>query len=162
MLAIWLLISVANQIHDGSVLRPLHRLDLGSLVPSWTFFAPRPGVTDHVLVYRDLDESGATTPWRPLTSPVRPLRAAVWNPGKRIEKLITDCASVLTGPAAGQPPVAIEAEYLLLQRLVENAPHDCRAVATQFALLDVAETRRQPAARKLISSPAVPLGAPRP
>ena len=132
--AVWLIASVLNQVHDGRALRSMRRLDVGSLIPAWTFFAPRPGVTDHVLVYRDLDHLGHPTPWRPLRSPARPLRSAVWNPEKRVEKLITDCASSLSTNADDSPLVALEAEYLLLQRMGIEADKFASATGTMRGL----------------------------
>lgn len=157
LLVLWLLVSIVNQLYGGKLLGPIRRLDVGSLVPGWTFFAPRPGVTDHVLLYRDVDAFDQATPWRALRSPVRATRAVVWHPEKRVEKLITDCASALIARDQDAPPMAIEVEYLLLQRLVERAEHDCRAIATQFVLLDVAQTRVHPSATPLIVSPQLPL-----
>ena len=49
----WAMLSALNQFGHGRLIRPVKQRDLFSLIPIWTFFAPRPGITDFNLVYRD-------------------------------------------------------------------------------------------------------------
>ena len=63
-LSLWFALSVLNQYRRGALIRPVKRRDAFSLIPTWTFFAPRPGVTDFNILYRDRARDGAFGPWR--------------------------------------------------------------------------------------------------
>jgi hypothetical protein len=95
VLAAWLLVSALGQF-DTPLVDRLRSRDHFSLIPRWTFFAPRPGVTDYHLLYqlfRGDDELG----WHevPLADQ-RTLWGAVWNPQKRNKKALTDSVRAFT------------------------------------------------------------------
>jgi hypothetical protein len=139
LLAVWLVATVARQVARGRLSDWLTRMDPAALVPAWTFFAPRPGVTDYAIVYRDLTADGEPTAWRGLIEgrSRRSLRW-LWHPDKRVEKLVTD---LVPGLARGYEPEGLDhlldTPYLTLLAAVENAEHDARAHSTQFAVLAV-------------------------
>jgi len=60
ILAIWLLLTVLRQLTPES----WWRFDLFSLVPRWTFFAPKPIRHDYLVLYRDTGADGTPGPWR--------------------------------------------------------------------------------------------------
>lgn len=59
-----------------------------------------------------------------------------WRPGKRVSKLVTDCASMLPRMHMNGD-ATLSASFLLLGTIAHTAVHDCRAVGFQFAVTDV-------------------------
>jgi hypothetical protein len=159
ILVLWLGASVVKQVAQPRVAALLSRFDPAGLVPAWTFFAPHPGVTDYAVVYRDLTVDGEASPWRGLIE-TRCLRRWrwLWNPDKRVEKLVTDLVPFL---ARSYDPDRLghllEPSYLTLLAAVEAADHDCRAAATQFAVLAVTGFQSSPEAGPVFVSAAVEL-----
>ena len=65
----------------------IHEIDYFSLIPSWTFFAPEPGVTDYHLLTRIKLKSGDFTPLVvESTANKKTINNAIWNPKKRKQK----------------------------------------------------------------------------
>lgn len=134
----WLLGTALAQL-PGTIGMLPRRLDPLGLIPAWTFFAPRPGISDPVIVGRNRLSDSSYSSWVVLwREPEQPLRC-LWRPQKRISKLVSDCGSSLrqmdpTGPAVFSVP------YLLIGFLAsERMVHDIRAVSWQFAIVDLAE-----------------------
>ena len=140
LLLAWFAASAAAQL-PGPVGRRLRSHDPIGLLPSWSFFAPRPVRTDSHLVYRHIIASGFVTDWteafvwRP--SPTR----GIWNPDRRAEKAISDAGSHLArrSELAG---VQWSVPYLLLLNHVSGLPSTPDAVAVQFALIGTFGQRR--------------------
>ena len=92
----WFLLSVANQF-GWRLLRKVKPLDRFALLPTWTFFAPNPSRSDYWVLYRERWPGGGYSQWRQvLTGSRRPLLSRVWNPSKRVRKLIIDAGMDLT------------------------------------------------------------------
>lgn len=93
---LWFAASVAGQ----KLWRPARtrsRWDRFHLViPDWRFFAPDPGVYDHHLLVRGLNDAGEAGPWREITGieDRQPLHA-FWNPGQRGDKAVFDVCAEL-------------------------------------------------------------------
>ena len=72
-----------------------------SLIPKWTFFAPRPKTTDYQLFYQD-HCVGSDTMCDPVEIPlmpkgrVAPALRFIWNPCKRNTKAINDLTTFIT------------------------------------------------------------------
>jgi hypothetical protein len=90
ILALWLVVSVLGQF-ECRASRMLRRHDHFSLIPRWTFFAPRPGRTDYHLMVQLFSSGEEDQPWceQPLAS-CRTMTGAVWNPEKRNRKALAD------------------------------------------------------------------------
>jgi hypothetical protein len=103
LLTIWFVLSVLGQF-DSKIMRSIRSWDSFGLIPRWTFFAPRPGVTDYHLVYQTFvgDEP---RPWREevLADP-RTLWGALWNPQKRNRKALVDSVRAFTRMARNLEP----------------------------------------------------------
>jgi hypothetical protein len=88
----WLVLTVFWQF-DGcrTKSRLLRRANVLRLLPIWTFFAPRPGMSDTHILYRDRRSDGDVSRWEeiPLIEERR-LRHCLWNPRKRLDKLAVD------------------------------------------------------------------------
>jgi hypothetical protein len=88
-LGVWFVLSVLGQF-DWKLVQRIRAHDQFALIPRWTFFAPRPGVTDYHLVYQTLHD-GAASPWREESlADLRTIRGAIWNPEKRNRKALID------------------------------------------------------------------------
>jgi hypothetical protein len=112
--------------------------DVFSLIPSWTFFAPRPGTSDLNLLYRDRLIDGQLTPWRevPLGGSPGFLRS-IWNPQKRCQKCVVDMCQSLQGFALETKSIErilIHLSYIGLLLFVSTIPRNGLHAATQFML----------------------------
>jgi len=68
------------------------------LLPIYTFFAPNPGMFDYRIVLRASDASGATGEWSEVDHLIeRRWYHFLWNPRKRIQKVIADSISGVKG-----------------------------------------------------------------
>lgn len=87
--AAWFAFSVVGQV-DSKILSKLKNCDHFSLIPRWTFFAPRPGTTDYHLVFQ-FSNDGTEWPWQEMSlADRRTLWGALWNPHKRNKKALCD------------------------------------------------------------------------
>lgn len=127
----------------------LRRLNIGSIFPIWTFFAPNPGMHDTHILVRDKLPNGRLTEWLELDiGEVRKPYHVVWNPGKRKQKLAVDAISEVKSIKIMGDAKKVEADmiiaqiklskgYLLLLNLVFVLPRIVSgAVSRQFVVLD--------------------------
>jgi hypothetical protein len=73
-------------------------INRAKILPVYTFFSPNPGKVDSHLLYRDSKSEGNTsvTEWREvITIPKRQAYSFIWNPEKRINKLVIDAVAEL-------------------------------------------------------------------
>lgn len=143
VLAAWFLLTVAANTPKlgGFVFR---RLSLGRwcvLIPSWNFFAPRPGTTDNALFYRDRYDSGELSPWHELLESSRPkgLLAPLWNPEGRPKKALSDAVNHLIQHASAadgeDDAVVLSVPYLLLLTRVSRVPRALGVTGRQFLVV---------------------------
>ena len=121
-LSLWFVLSVFNQLL-GRRVPALQRWDLLQLLPLWNFFAPRPGVTDYYLVYRDKDDAGHLGPWR-LVVPAERRRwtSFHWKPHKLGRKVLSDVVQAHAGyQHAADPSVMLSVPYLTCLRMALEA-----------------------------------------
>jgi hypothetical protein len=92
---LWFALSAIGQF-DWRVTRWLRGHDYFSLIPRWTFFAPRPGRTDYHLMVQ-VFHGDVPQPWReqPLADR-RTWLGALWNPEKRHRKALSDLVRGVT------------------------------------------------------------------
>lgn len=151
----WLIATILGQWNAASHRRErfpwVRRYDRFGLIPTWTFFAPRPATTDIHLLYRDKLAVGAMTPWTEaiVVEPRRFLHI-VWNPSKRQRKMVSDTVGALfrdlsvysSGAKRGKRvgPLRIPKDfhttwpYLILLHYVSSLSRLPGCAATQFAL----------------------------
>jgi hypothetical protein len=155
VLAAWLGITVLWNLPGmpPRVARLFARVGLARLtilLPTWNFFAPRPGDADYCLLYRDQEAGGGLTPWKTLALPsVSGLRRAVWNPHSRTRKVIHDAMSHLgrlASPDKHMPraQLVLSLPYLVLLRRVCREPLQDRTALRQFAVLQYRLKHRAP------------------
>jgi hypothetical protein len=74
----------------------ISRFDVIRLLPRWTFFAPNPATHDCHLIVRDKLADGTTNGWSVVDlNAGRALLDPVWNPAKRVRKVISDAVQAL-------------------------------------------------------------------
>jgi hypothetical protein len=135
ILATWLALSLLVLIprFRGHI----HRRDLFSLIPEWSFFAPNPAQGDFHLVYRDILSDGTTTTWAEISFE-HPRRwwHWLWNPGKRPFKALFDAVVDLALQAGHNPETVIgTVPYITLLNHVAGIPRVFPVAYTQFMVL---------------------------
>jgi len=127
---------VLNQFGRGALIRPLKRRDAFSLIPVWTFFAPRPGVTDFNLLWRDRARDGRCGPWHEIQPGGPRWWKGLWNPGKRVRKGATDMCNTLLRQAARKPGrrLYLQVPYLTLLHHACEQPRSELCCLRQFAV----------------------------
>lgn len=118
------------------VLRALHRI---GFVPQWAFFAPRPGVQNLYLLYRDIHLGGDATAWRVVhqMDADRGPWTFVWNPRRRLRKALHDLVIGLEGSRSTLGPelVQLSTSYLLVVHHLSRLPRLDGAWATEFLIM---------------------------
>jgi hypothetical protein len=137
VLAIWFLISALSQL-NVPVVKALKNGDIFSLIPNWSFFAPRPGTSDYHLLFRDVDSCGGCSRWRELSlSDDRTLLGAIWNAQKRNRKVLSDVVRGLVRLAQDKTrkDFSLTLPYLAILNYVSSLPRAERSSNTQFMIL---------------------------
>lgn len=133
-LALWLLGTLLSQF-ESAYLSTIRRWDKLNIVPRWTFFAPRPCVSDFHLIFRDIDVAGRLTPWEDAQlNGERSLMSCVWNPSKRRSKSLFDVVQLFaTMPVASEMPLC-SLPYIWSLHVCMTHPRHPSAVRRQFAI----------------------------
>jgi hypothetical protein len=142
----WFILSILKQLHIDALRNHFGKYDRFSVVPSWTFFAPNPGRTDLHLLYRDGQADGSIGTWNEILHRRRRRFRAIWNPGKREDKVLRDCSQVLRRTATALPDqrlLMLTVPYLIFLNVVCSAPASSKAVVRQFALVEETRTGNQ-------------------
>ena len=137
VLVAWLLISTLAQL-SWAPMKKLKTHDAFSLIPNWSFFAPKPGTSDYHLVYRDTDSSGGTGQWREIPlADERTLWGAIWNPQKRKTKTLSDVVRGLITLAKDRSlkDYSLTLPYLAILNYISSLPRSGPWVRTQFMIL---------------------------
>jgi len=156
LLGLWFALSVVAQFHHGRWVRRIRRYDIFGLVPTWTFFAPRPSVNDYHILYRDKTAEGTVGPWRELfTHHYSPVLRGIWNPRKREAKVISDVCGILLRTSASirkTKRLFIHLPYLWLAALAADAPRSPLSVSRQFLVAQTDGYRKKDKPRVLFLS----------
>lgn len=138
LLAAWFALSVWAQVGRGPWLGALRYYDVCGVVPSWSFFAPRPGTSDLNLLYRDRLVDGQLTPWREIALGYPGSARWAWNPHKRRRKCVVDLCQSLQGVAQQTKSVErvlLQLPYIALLNYVSGMPRNGLHAATQFMVV---------------------------
>ena len=136
-LCVWFAISALAQLNRGAV-KKLKDHDAFSLIPNWSFFAPRPGTSDYHLLFRDTDGAGVGGEWQEIPlAQRRTLLGAVWNPQKRKTKTLSDVVRglVLLSQDRSLREYSLTLPYLIILNYVSALSRPERAGWTQFMIL---------------------------
>lgn len=98
VLCVWGIATIFYQFRATS--DAVGRWNYFSLIPKWTFFAPRPKTTDYQLCYQDrlVGSDAICDPIEISVLPkggLRPALRFIWNPSKRNTKAINDMTSFI-------------------------------------------------------------------
>jgi hypothetical protein len=137
LLGTWGSASVLAQLPIERIQR-LRRWDLPGLLPQWSFFAPRPGMHDYHLLYRDQLDERTFTDWTELSLD-RPLAwwCALWNPERRQRKAIYDLVTSLVRDVAQAEGVGyqLSVPYLAILNHISSLERLSAHVGTQFMIM---------------------------
>lgn len=136
----WLLVTIIYALPDGG--RVVAKLGvLRPLIPSWNFFAPRPGIHNYYLLYRDQWPDGTVSVWRQVVEfeSTHRLLKAVWNPHKIEKKVIFDVVQQLSlqvqGAQDNLDALKLIVPYLVILNYVSSLPRTIPSIATQFLIM---------------------------
>lgn len=166
LFAAWFVCSVLWQFEPLREKRFLRRANLLRGLPIWTFFAPRPGMWDTHILYRDRLADGRTTPWAEvnLGEARRPFHW-LFNPRKRLDKLAVDAVSdvktvKILGERLGteeeilQQQVKLCKGYLLLMNIIFAQVRTASdSTSRQFAVVESSMAEGERTLRPLFFSP---------
>jgi hypothetical protein len=139
--AAWFALSVAAHLRS-KVRERFPRLEALGLVPHWNFFAPRPGVHDIHLLFRDVAPDGSTggLAYVPMIGPRRWYHV-LWHPDKYRSKVVSDISASIQAvcreahESESDPRVVMLTQsYLLALHLAMRMPREEPAQARQFVL----------------------------
>jgi hypothetical protein len=142
----WIALTILNNLDAlgiacGAPL--LRKVPLGRfihLIPSWSFFAPKPATADYYLVYRDRFDGGGESAWSHIDfeARYRTKCRALWNPASRPAKACTDAVAHLARLREIYPgrdhALVLSVPYILLIARVCGEPVPTAALKRQFAL----------------------------
>jgi hypothetical protein len=137
ILAAWFLVSALAQLNVPRV-AALKAYDFFSLIPNWSFFAPRPGTSDYHLLFRDLTSSGEPGKWKEIPlADERTLWGAIWNPTKRRTKTLSDVVRGLLRIAqdSSLKDYSLTLPYLAILNYISSIPRSDSPCQTQFMIL---------------------------
>lgn len=137
VLSLWLVLTIFIQF-DGDVSHSIQKFDKLSLLPRWTFFAPKPGDTDVHLLCR-FWKNDSPGEWMEVqltkrnSGPTWHMKS-VWNPNRRIEKLLFDFSNDITYCRNKQLDETHLTEYIQILALVETLREDVEQTHVQFMI----------------------------
>jgi hypothetical protein len=138
LLILWFSFAALAQL-KLTAFEPLRPHDIFSLIPNWSFFAPRPGTSDYHLLFRDCDSSGNFGKWQEVAlSDPRTLIGAIWNPQKRNKKALSDTVraiSILLTKTGSLKGIHFSIPYLATLNYISSIPRSGSATQTQFMIL---------------------------
>lgn len=152
ILVIWFLSSVLVLIPQ---LKPtIRRWDRLSMVPVWTFFAPRPLTGDYHLLFQDRFPDGTSTDWTEIR-----MRSArrwwnfIWNPQKRNSKALFDSVTEMAELVRRADRAIVGSiPYLTLLYFVSSLPRSIKPQSTQFLLMQSFGSQSEERPRVLLRS----------
>jgi hypothetical protein len=137
VLSSWLLVTILLHLPISGRLRDL---DLFGVVPVWNFFAPNPGKSDFHLLRRYRSCDGSYSDWREVRLLCdRPWYAFLWNPQKRLNKLLLDLCTSLSEARFElddhQDAILLSPPYLFLLCFLEGLGRPEGANGLQFLVM---------------------------
>jgi hypothetical protein len=112
----------------------------GEFIPDWRFFAPRPGMHDYHLLFRDELPDGEVTAWKQISEiERRHPRHLLWYANRRAEKVLADSVVGIVSfnmlEERNKEDIQLTVPYLtLLNYVTHQIPHADDARRTQFLI----------------------------
>jgi hypothetical protein len=109
-------------------------------VPTWTFFAPDPGVSDVRLLWRERLVDGTVGPWHEAVPQATGVKRALWNPTKRARKVASEGWRMIERRRLGRQRsdegvLELSLAYLMILQHVGGICRSPLGVARQFAIV---------------------------
>jgi hypothetical protein len=136
-LGIWLFFTIVAQFRGIKWVEWVLAKDYFALIPSWTFFAPNPGVTDYQIFYRDKLLDGQYNNWKQVKYRNNSLLHSILNPDKRRRKAIAECCiSILNAASKNKKENAILSSfpYLVILTYIMSMPKNSLCEYRQFLI----------------------------
>lgn len=111
-----------------------------NIIPTWSFFAPIPGMHDYHLMFRTIEKHGQVTDWQEAL-PLKDKKEGYtffWNPEKKYPKSLMDLVQQLlmsSRAANHESQIYLSIPYLHLLNYVSAAHFDAAAEKVQFMIL---------------------------
>ena len=137
ILGAWLLLSILAQFSHFVWMRWLRDRDYLALIPTWSFFAPDPGIGDLQLFYRDKLFDGQFTHWEVVAFRNSSFLRVIWNPEKRRRKAIINACLLLLQIAnnhSQRKMVFVTVPYRLILMYITAMPCSKLSHARQFLI----------------------------
>ncbi len=137
ILGIWLWLSIFAQFSGIKWIKWIKDKDPFAFIPSWTFFAPNPGVTDYKLLYRDKLFDGWFSNWKEVTYRNNSILHSIWNFDKRRRKAITDSCISLIQSVKKNPKnkaILLSIPYLFILTYIVSRPKNDLCEHRQFLI----------------------------
>jgi len=137
ILGIWMFLSIVAQFRSIKLINWINNKDPFSLIPSWTFFAPNPGVVDYQILYRDISD-GHYTKWKIIFYRNNSIFHSILNPDKRRRKAIRDCCISILQIESNDPenkPILLSSSYIVLLNYIMTMPKDSLCKYRQFSIM---------------------------
>ena len=146
----WLLLTALWQLdYFRENFKFLRLINTFHILPIWTFFAPRPGMSDTHVLFRDKLPEGTFTHWEEidLIQARKPFHM-FWNPMKRLDKVAVDAISDIktiknrgekgeVEPDILQHQIKLSKGYLLLMNIAFSHPRiDEKSRWRQFVIVE--------------------------
>jgi hypothetical protein len=140
VLGLWFFASILGQF-DGEPVTRLKNHDHYALIPRWTFFAPRPGVTDYHLLFQLHDDESSSSWKEEFLADQRTVWGAIWNPLKRNKKALSDAVrslGVISSDLSKDELWKIQytIPYLAVLSYLSERPHRASATHIRFMILE--------------------------
>ena len=154
---LWLLLTIVASLHYHSLLRLRIPAPIRDLIPNWNLFAPKPGVADYYIMYRDQRGAEDPGPWLIAHGPeARQWFHGFWNPNKVQAKAVFDLvqqlAALIVKMKEGEEEALLQsAPFQHLLHFVRHLPRQEASERTQFAIV-VQEPAHQYEATMLVST----------
>ena len=153
---LWLLLTLVRTLGYHALTQLKVPPFIWLFLPNWNLFAPKPGVADYYVMYRDQSGTADPGPWQSAYRPEpRKWSHGLWNPNKTQAKAVFDIVQqlaqvVLEMKEGGEDDLLQSAPYQHLLHFVRNLPREEAQDHTQFAVI-VAEPANQYEATMLVS-----------
>ena len=113
---------------------------LMSLIPSWSFFAPIPGMHDYHLLYREIDDQEQVQDWKEAFSieEKRNLLAFIWHPEKKRLKALIDMVQDLIRFCTisnEETQICLAIPYLHILNYISALKYEKNTTKIQFMIL---------------------------
>jgi hypothetical protein len=139
---VWVIATIVNQF-DYPWVRKIQSFDICRILPRWTFFAPNPGTSDFHILYRQKDVEDNITDFTeiPLHGK-RYLSSIIWNPEKRVKKVLLDLAITINSQIAAkllnENNIKLSFGYIALLNFLSTVPLNKSTRYIQFVILESA------------------------